>query len=115
MTITAVEAKAADVMLMAERDGLLTRNVLFGNIRRTHQLITETDKEDRQHPKPGERKLGDRIGPGSENLRHAYIPRYGFRCNQALLASEFNSSKRLATQCVLLGRVFYSIGLFSCI
>ena len=100
VTVAAVDAQAGDVMLMAERHGLLADDALIGRVRRTDDSADgpehKTDNED--SPKDGDTRK--RIGATVENLRHSSVSRpdaeagRSYRKHPSMQYREFSSTTR---------------------
>ena len=70
VAVAAVDPKLARMVGMAERNGLLAREVLLSYVSRTLDLIPETQAQDRQDRKPDENDTSDGVRAWLEYLHY---------------------------------------------
>ena len=79
VTVTAVDAIVADVVLVAELDGLLARDVLVCQIGRTRQTHHTPKRQGRKQRPKKDTELRDKIRAAVKNLGHSNLHFYGER------------------------------------
>lgn len=70
MTVAAIDAQPADVMIVAERNGLLTHHVGLRDIRRADPQTCGPGHAGKNEDTPKDRRLGEGVHAGVKNLRH---------------------------------------------
>ena len=70
MTVAAIESDTADVVRVAELDGLLDELVLFGDPGRAHEHPDDPGTHQNKGEYAREACAGERVGIAGENLTH---------------------------------------------
>ncbi len=70
MAVPAVDARIADVVLMAKGNGLHPDNALLGEIGRPHKCRSHGHRREQEEHQPEDAHSGERVHAGVKNLRH---------------------------------------------